>query len=337
MGVYLINRKGIWYVREKVNGKIVYSKSTGEESKVKAKKHKDEYLLGKREVKIKPAERVLCSTLQKEYLELYEPPAAPKKTYGAISCAFNEFIRIAGDKYVDEYSEKDIDTFLKRKIKETSRQTAHRIRRTLRPAFKLAIRWKYTTTNPWVGSIEISLPESDPNFITVEEYKWLLQYCNPVFADVVTWFVLSGLRQAELIKLRPSHIFPEKRLIKIYSFDANPTKDKETRSVEMHSKLVQIYDRYKHQEFLFINPNSGKQYTPKALIANMTEACKRAGLVHYTIQDLRSTYGMWLLNNDAPLKWISQQMGHSSVLVTERFYAKYITNEFKGEIDKINF
>lgn len=55
----------------------------------------------------------------------------------------------------------------------------------------------------------------------------------------------------------------------------------------------------------------------------------------FRFKDLRSSNGMWLLYAGQSLKYISQQLGHSSVTVTEKHYAKFLSNKFTGRIDSI--
>ncbi|MEE8556358.1 MAG: tyrosine-type recombinase/integrase [Myxococcota bacterium] len=41
------------------------------------------------------------------------------------------------------------------------------------------------------------------------------------------------------------------------------------------------------------------------------------------IKDLRDTFGSWLLSNGIPIKYVSKQLGHSSIATTEKHYAKW--------------
>ncbi|MBS1494037.1 MAG: site-specific integrase [Bacteroidetes bacterium] len=186
--------------------------------------------------------------------------------------------------------------------------------------------------------MKINIPEPDPKYFTKEEFEKMIAYCdNEVLKDAFTWAVFTGVREAELIKAKPSDVNVYKRIMKVYSTVSNPNKDKDSREIEMHKRLIPIFEKYKSQEFIFLNPNTNMQFTARALLDGVTKACKKAGLKHFTFKDLRSIYATWLINADAPLKWISQQMGHSSLSITEKHYAKYITKEFRGEIDKLNF
>lgn len=49
-----------------------------------------------------------------------------------------------------------------------------------------------------------------------------------------------------------------------------------------------------------------------------------------SIKDLRDTYASVLLTAGIPLKWISLQLGHGSVAVTERHYARWIGDGYQS-------
>ena len=50
-------------------------------------------------------------------------------------------------------------------------------------------------------------------------------------------------------------------------------------------------------------------------------ALKRAELKGFTFHDLRHTYGSLLLDGGAPLSYVKDQMGHSSIAITAEVYA----------------
>lgn len=56
----------------------------------------------------------------------------------------------------------------------------------------------------------------------------------------------------------------------------------------------------------------------------LDRACKRAGIGRRVPKDFRDTYASTLITHGIVLKWISLQLGHASVAVTERHYAGYM-------------
>jgi integrase len=88
--------------------------------------------------------------------------------------------------------------------------------------------------------------------------------------------------------------------------------------------------------FLFEGECSKKQLYPDFVSAKFKQYVRKAGLndrIHFHC--LRKTYGKWMLDANVNIKFISQQLQHSSVKVTEDWYAKYLSTEYKGEVNKI--
>ncbi len=50
----------------------------------------------------------------------------------------------------------------------------------------------------------------------------------------------------------------------------------------------------------------------------------RADLPGVRIKDLRDTFASQLLTVGIPIQWVSRQLGHSGVSVTEKHYARYL-------------
>lgn len=77
-------------------------------------------------------------------------------------------------------------------------------------------------------------------------------------------------------------------------------------------------------------PSSGRVVgftDPKALAKRLGDACAAAKVDRIRFKDLRDTYASTLITHGIVLKWISLQLGHGSVAVTERHYARYMAVE----------
>ena len=63
---------------------------------------------------------------------------------------------------------------------------------------------------------------------------------------------------------------------------------------------------------------------------------KRAGLRHCRLHDLRHTYASLLIQNGESLKYIQEQMGHSSIQVTADIYGHLIPGANKAAVDRLD-
>ena len=75
-------------------------------------------------------------------------------------------------------------------------------------------------------------------------------------------------------------------------------------------------------ELLFPGESPVRPLSVRSPVENWFEpAMKRANLEGFTFHDLRHTFGSLLLDAGAPLSYVSQQMGHSSIMITATVYA----------------
>ena len=59
---------------------------------------------------------------------------------------------------------------------------------------------------------------------------------------------------------------------------------------------------------------------------------------YFILHVARHTFAVWALNRGVDVHKISRLMGHSSVIVTEKVYAKFMPKTLEQEVqDKLNF
>jgi len=63
---------------------------------------------------------------------------------------------------------------------------------------------------------------------------------------------------------------------------------------------------------------------------------KKAGLPHRRIHDLRHTYATLLLAANAPITYVSAQMGHRDASITLRVYAHYVPSGSQRDADRLD-
>ena len=99
-------------------------------------------------------------------------------------------------------------------------------------------------------------------------------------------------------------------------------KNKQGQSIETDSYLL--------------TTNKGTQLSKRALQKAFKKCIKKAGLPeHYSIHSLRHTYGTYLLKaSNYNLRLVQEQLGHSSVRVTE-VYAGLLDSDLRRAVERI--
>jgi integrase len=90
-------------------------------------------------------------------------------------------------------------------------------------------------------------------------------------------------------------------------------------------------------ELMFLRED-GEALTPRTLSTRFMEpACQQAGIRTFTPHALRHTFAVLMLQNGASLKYVSEQMGHSSIKITADVYGKLQPGANISQIDRLNF
>lgn len=81
---------------------------------------------------------------------------------------------------------------------------------------------------------------------------------------------------------------------------------------------------------------SGKILAQNTLRRHLASACRKTGIGHHTMHDIRHTTASILLSRGTPLLYVSQLLGHSSPKMTLDRYSHYMPSENKGMINSLD-
>jgi len=121
----------------------------------------------------------------------------------------------------------------------------------------------------------------------------------------------------------------------VYGVKETPKTEAGIRQVIVPRQFNWIYFRLKQTDsdgFVFIGKN-GNRFTTNSLRRRQERNCKKLGFYHKSPHKGRKTYGTILLDNHLDNNMILQQMGHTDITTTERFYHRNMKNfEKKADI-----
>ncbi len=247
----------------------------------------------------------------------------------------------------------------------TSRKRILNLLTPLRQALRFAVHpQKYVAVDPIV-KLKIKRPPGikqsviDP--FSTAEIDAVLAQLEPAYANMVQFWVWTGLRVGEIVALTWNDIDSERGVAYITK-SARGTRRKApktaagNREVKLLPPALEALTHQKpltrllHKE-IFLNPGAairyrdedGKWHTPTGEhVARKPETvnqpwksdkdirkwwragCAAAGVRYRFPRQLRHTYASWMLKfREEPL-WISKQMGHANVSETLETYAKFI-------------
>lgn len=145
-----------------------------------------------------------------------------------------------------------------------------------------------------------------------------------------------GLRASELIGLRLDGVDRERLMLLVDAGKGDKDRDvpctvEVITQTDLYLSLRPAYPGNK----LFIARDKGS-YAPRGPLAHdglkemLRRRCKAAGLPQFSAHKFRHGYAMAFANASMPLSALAATMGHSSVAVTERFYARWQTQHLSN-------
>lgn len=169
--------------------------------------------------------------------------------------------------------------------------------------------------------------------LCTEEVKVLLSKTKMIYPDfypLLFTALFTGMRQGEILALTWDSInwITQKITIdKNYTHGTLGTpKTGKIRVIDMSNELAKALKQWRiacpHSEYnlVFPNVNGNYQSAENMIKRRFLPSLNRAGIDKIRFHDLRHTYASLLLANNAPMKYVQHQLGHSSITMTMDLY-----------------
>lgn len=215
--------------------------------------------------------------------------------------------------YLDEMDRQRIQGVLEIKRKETSPSTANRHLALIRAILNRCVEWG------WLHHAPKLRPYPEPKrrirWLRPEESARLLAELPEHLQDMVTFSLATGLRQANVAKLRWDQIDLERRVLWIH-FDES--KNKRPLGVNLSETAMEVLHRQvgKHPSRVFTYLGKPVRYTNTR---SFRQGLKRAEIENFRWHDLRHTWASWHAQAGTPLDRLQEMGGWESVEMVRRY------------------
>lgn len=271
-----------------------------------------------------------------EFLSVAQNLLAPG-TLDIYKKSLRKFMEQAGNIPLASVTQKHIDLFRHKRLKEVSRVTVNIELRTLRATFYTAVRWKVIESNPFAGVELCAIDEEVPAYFTVSDFHKLISAAREEwFRDVVLVAGFTGMRRGEILNLRWEDVDLRSRLLLIRSHGKFRTKAGKRRIMPMNRFLVEIFARRSREKVAdYVFTIDGHQISERWLTRKFKRHIRRLGLddrLHF--HSLRHSFASWLVQEGASLYEVQKLLGHSSIRVTE-IYSHLAPEELRKTVERI--
>jgi integrase len=345
---------GVWWVYVAHQGRRTSRKVGTEEAALEvARKIEARLTLGEEFLPTKKAIVPTVGEYWKRFESTYLRSAVAESTASGYRTNFRVHILPAlGKKQLDAVTESDMEQFIASLVhsKKLARPTIDMILRQFGRMYSRARKHKLVDENPASGHRE--LYQQAP--IRHDEIEPLSHDEVPIFLQAVTarcpqYYALflcaihSGMRAGELAGLQWGDVdFNSKTITVRRSIDrvrrkvVRPKSDK-SRTIEVSDELItalknQLREQKaewlkrgsEHPDYVFANSEGSWSDMANIRGRHFSKCLEAAGLSHRRLHDLRHTYASLLLTDGAPMAYVSDMMGHSSIELTVKRYGHLI-------------
>jgi integrase len=180
-----------------------------------------------------------------------------------------------------------------------------------------------------------------PKFLSAEEIGRVLAAARPAARPMLQLMIFTGLRKGELRHLEWSDVDLENRLLHIRPKETwNPKTDNSARTIPLCEPAMEA--------LLMAKERAAKKTVISSLVfpgikggplndvrESLNGACKRAGIPHIRVHELRHTFGSQMAMAGADPFAIMKAMGHSDIKTT-MIYVSLGKSHIREQVEKLN-
>lgn len=257
-------------------------------------------------------------------------------------------------KIAKDISKRDFENLiLKLKQKGLTNKTINGIITFVQAVLNYGVEHKFLKNNPVLKFKK--LPQVKPpiyflNEPQLEVFLRLAKDLTPLYYTFFATAVFTGMRRGELLGLEWGDIDFKKAKIKvnkqIYKGIKQATKTGKERMVDIPDNLLEILKEYKKScktltKLIFHNkegnplhPYNMEQWYFHPLIRRCNDELDEENQIEkLRFHDLRHTYATYLLSKGIPVKYVQEQLGHSTARMTLDTYASVMPSVKFGALD----
>lgn len=352
MGVTINKKKstGDWYVWICSNGKRM-AKKVGKDKKLAnqvAKEYRKKILLG--EIDWDKGKKLSKNLTFSDFCKTYLKNAQNRLKYNTIK-SYERIINLyllnsLGNQKLVSITKSNIRKLLQEK--QNQGLVVNNIRICLSTIFQHAVDQEILQVNPAHG-LGKSFPYRkmfQPKILNKNQVREFLKVSQKYKPQYYTFFLTafrSGMRLGEMLALTWENVNFDTGQIKVCrSFSHNhwdTPKSHKIRFVDMsnnlQAKLKKHQPKHKPTALVFAG-NGGKPRSPNQLRKAFYQLLSQAELTRIRLHDIRHTYASLLLQAGAPIHYVKEQLGHSTIATTVDLYGHVSPGANRGVLDSLD-
>ncbi len=271
------------------------------------------------------------------YLE-YSKNNKARSTYIRDERSLRTFTTVTGFTKLTEVTPLALESYKSKRLETVTKRTVNIEIKTLKAMLNRLIQMGVVQENP-IKSVR-AIPGADiqiNDYLNDAEIEAMMRAASPTMKPIIYTWLKTGMRKSELIYLEWSDIDFENHLIRVMDKEEHPTKFHKTRYIPIKDEkfLAMLKTLPRTDRYVFVTKNGTVR--KNNLLREIQLIAKKAGITKKVdIKLLRHTFASQLGKMGAPLKAISELLGHSSITTTMR-YSHLSRKDLEEAIQKLPF
>jgi len=290
------------------------------------------------------------------WLETHIKPHREPKTYDFYNLMSGQHIMPhLGSLDLQKVTPTDVSRMFKQiEANGATTNTIQAVRRTLRAAYGVAMKYGLVHDNPVSKTFAPKLKRAERIHFTAEQIQKLLDALDGSPIEYLVRFTLAtGMRIGEASGVTWSAIDLEKETVLVRAQLQRVSKElvlkplkteKSTRTLPLvgHSLQAVLREREKQAERDFVNPldlvflnTSGLPFDPKYVNKSLHQALAAASLPRAGIHTLRHSAATFMLMAGLNLHQVSRYLGHSQIALTSNLYGHVLSESMRDAAERL--
>ncbi len=300
--------------------------------------------------------KYLVDTWLNEWLETEVKPKRAYKTYETYQIMSDKARPHLGRMPLDKITPRNIDgMFNNLEGTGATSNTLDGVRRTLRNAFNLAVKFGYMRENPILKTTPRKVVTKPKVYFTAEQVGKLLEHLvgSPI-ENLVKFTLATGMRSGEArgltwdcVNLETKCVFLQHQIQRIDSkLTLVPLKTDKSRrmmplfghslqSIVAERELLDSKPDTNPLNVVFTNPE-GRPFDPKYVNEHFHVILERAGLPITGLHSLRHSAATFMLMSGLNLHVVSRFLGHSQVGLTSNLYGHVLDDGMRLAAEQLH-
>lgn len=252
-----------------------------------------------------------------------------KGTVKIYNNVLKNFMKIFGDKPLNQITNKDFEYYKSCRLKEVTSTTVNIDLNTLKSIFNIGIKFGWCVNNPVKGIKKIKIPQKERLSMNDKEIEKLLKEVgkDTVMKNIILFGLYTGCRLNEILNLQWKDIDLKEKVIHIRNKENFKTKTGKTRLIPFGEKLYSVINKmvqvdknvikfHSPNEYLFSKPDNGK-YSDSYTTHRFKYFIRKAGLPEkFHFHCLRHTFITNCIKNGTNINYVQAIVGHSELKTT---------------------